>query len=164
MELLDKRIKNIVGVKSRNFIVLEPAKAITKQTCAHWKCQCKICGIIKVFPRNDILRGEIRCRCHAEYARLKRVAKLRNIKFTITDKEMWKLLTNQERKCALSGLSIVFKNARHKTASLDRIDSKKGYTIDNVQWVHKDINRMKSSLKQNYFIKLCKLIYENNEI
>ena len=44
------------------------------------------------------------------------------------------------------------------TASLDRIDSDGAYTIDNVQWIHKDINRMKSNLKQENFIEYCRLI------
>jgi hypothetical protein len=48
------------------------------------------------------------------------------------------------------------------TASLDRIDSSKGYCEDNVQWVHKDINRMKNTFDQDYFISLCKLIAENS--
>ena len=50
------------------------------------------------------------------------------------------------------------------TASLDRIDSLKGYTEDNVQWVHKHINFMKGSLSENKFIEYCKLIVKNNEL
>lgn len=42
--------------------------------------------------------------------------------------------------------------------SLDRIDSKKGYVVGNVQWVHKDINRMKNTFPQDYFIQVCKQI------
>ena len=47
------------------------------------------------------------------------------------------------------------------TASLDRIDSKKGYTIDNVQWVYKKINMMKQNYDQKEFVNLCCLIAEN---
>jgi len=49
-------------------------------------------------------------------------------------------------------------------ASLDRIDSSIGYVNDNVQWVHKDINMMKRIYTQEYFIYLCKLVSENNNI
>ena len=48
------------------------------------------------------------------------------------------------------------------TASLDRIDSKKGYIEGNIQWVHKDINRMKWAFNEDYFIKLCNNIYQYN--
>lgn len=46
----------------------------------------------------------------------------------------------------------------YNTASLDRIDSSKPYIIDNIQWVHKDINFMKRTYSHDYFIKLCKLV------
>lgn len=49
------------------------------------------------------------------------------------------------------------------TASLDRIDSTKGYTLDNIQWVHKHINVMKMDLDQEYFIKLCKLVTKKSK-
>jgi hypothetical protein len=44
------------------------------------------------------------------------------------------------------------------TASLDRIDSSKSYNKNNIQWVHKDVNKMKWAFNQNHFIKFCKLI------
>ena len=48
--------------------------------------------------------------------------------------------------------------ASSTTASLDRIDSSKGYVIGNVQWVHKDINIMKNKFDNQYFIDMCKKI------
>lgn len=42
-----------------------------------------------------------------------------------------------------------------KAASLDRIDSKRGYTEGNVQWVHKSVNLAKNSLSEVEFIMLC---------
>ena len=88
----------------------------------------------------------------------------RVIDFIITIEEAWDLFLRQDRKCALSGLQIEFAK-RHParghpthTASLDRIDSKKGYTLDNVQWVHKDVNKMKFDLGQDRFLELCQKI------
>lgn len=49
------------------------------------------------------------------------------------------------------------------TASLDRIQNDKGYIEGNVQWVHKDINRMKNIFEQNYFIDICKKIIETKQ-
>lgn len=54
--------------------------------------------------------------------------------------------------CVLSGMPISFKD---RTASLDRIDSSLGYTEDNVQWVHRDVNMIKKEYPQQYFISLC---------
>ena len=44
------------------------------------------------------------------------------------------------------------------TASLDRIDSNKGYIKGNVQWVHKDVNTMKMDHTQEEFIKICTMV------
>lgn len=80
---------------------------------------------------------------------------------TVTMQEAWELFMKQDRKCALSHWPIAFpkdRNPHGGTASLDRIDSNKGYTLDNVQWVHKDINRLKNAFDQDYFIQMCKAV------
>ena len=46
------------------------------------------------------------------------------------------------------------------TASLDRIDSSKGYIKGNVQWVHKEFNKMKLDLLDKEFIDICKLVHK----
>lgn len=77
----------------------------------------------------------------------------------ITKEFAWSLFLKQERKCALSGLSLTISND-HKinTASIDRIDSAKGYVENNIQWVHKHVNIMKNRFQQEYFIEMCKLV------
>lgn len=58
-----------------------------------------------------------------------------------------------------------FKNSSLQTASLDRIDSSKGYTIDNVWWIHKQLNWMKWDLTIDRINEIAGLILEryNNE-
>jgi hypothetical protein len=61
----------------------------------------------------------------------------------------------------LSGVDIFFGNQYDKdetTASLDRKDSGKGYTLDNVQWVHKRVNIMKNIISDMEFIEWCKKV------
>lgn len=66
------------------------------------------------------------------------------------------LYEEQDQVCALSGLSIGWsKVGWDHTASIDRIDNDIGYTIDNIQLVHKQINMMRGSLSIPEFIKLC---------
>lgn len=85
--------------------------------------------------------------------------------YNISNEYIWKLFLKQDRKCALSGLFIEFAKSTYirGTASLDRIDSSKGYIEGNVQWVHKDVNRIKSDISEDYFVELCKLITKNME-
>lgn len=77
-------------------------------------------------------------------------------------KDGWELFLKQNRKCALSGIELNFPEKEWGgTASLDRIDSSKGYTLDNVQWVHKDVNLMKNKMSNEEFINWCNLIANN---
>ena len=100
----------------------------------------------------------------AYWNRVKIGAKNRNHEFDITIQHIWELYIKQNRKCFLSGLDIGFidiwdsKLLHNQTASLDRIDNDKGYIIGNVQWLHKDINRLKHTFTQSDFIKYCKLV------
>jgi hypothetical protein len=96
--------------------------------------------------------------------RIERNAKVRNLTFDVSIENLWKLYEQQNGKCALTGLQIDFaeKTTDPNDASLDRIDSNKGYVIDNLQWVHKDINKMKMELDEKRFIELCKLVSNKN--
>jgi hypothetical protein len=79
-------------------------------------------------------------------------------------KYAWKRFLQQDRKCALTGLPLTINYSRltgdPHTASLDRIDSSKGYVRGNIQWIHKDVNMMKRIYDQGYFIEMCRLVAE----
>ena len=95
---------------------------------------------------------------------IKRNAKRKNIEYSVSKEYLWKLFEQQNKKCALSGQDLWFGRIHYPmetNASLDRIDSTKGYIEGNVQWVHKDVNKMKLNFKQEYFIELCKQIAAN---
>ena len=63
----------------------------------------------------------------------------------------------QGERCALSGVTLVMGD----NASVDRIDSDHGYTPENIQWVDKTINQMKSDLDQEEFINWCRKVADN---
>lgn len=62
----------------------------------------------------------------------------------------------------LTGWPIAFRPVGVKSgqtsASLDRIDSHQGYVLGNLQWVHKDIQRMKSDFSQERFLEVCSAV------
>ncbi len=121
------------------------------------------CGCLKkiVGPKNKCWagHGEISGR---HWSSIKNHAKSRKLGFKITIKDAWKQFEKQNRKCALTGQSLVFgdsqKEGTNKTGSLDRIDSTKGYDVNNIQWVHKIVNWMKSDLSEEKFIDLCTMV------
>jgi hypothetical protein len=89
------------------------------------------------------------------------------MEFNLTIKYLWDLYIKQDKKCALSGVILNFlKNDydRLHNASLDRIDSSKGYIEGNVQWVDKYINTMKGSKTDKEFIEWCQKVVKYNSI
>ncbi len=105
------------------------------------------------------------------WRRIQQGASSRNLELHITIEDAWNVYLQQNGKCAISGVDITLrgqeigissKQVHEKTtASLDRIDSSKGYTIDNIQWIHKDLNQMKSDRSMETFLYWIKTIYEN---
>lgn len=91
----------------------------------------------------------------------------RILEFSITKEFLWKLYLEQDKKCAYTKISIIIspnRDLKLTTASLDRIDSSKGYIEGNVQWVHKDVNKMKMDLNEDDFKYYCKLVNNNYKI
>lgn len=176
---------DIIGKKFGRYTVLKRvANKNTRQS--RWLCKCD-CGVLKEVKGLKLVRNEIKsCGCwkiekdHTNtwdwrgfgeislkyWNHFKKSAERRNYCFSITIEDAWKKFLSQKRMCALSGESICFvrnyHNQKLQTASLDRIDSKKGYTIDNVQWVHKDINKLKNNFEQQRILDICKNIFNSN--
>lgn len=104
---------------------------------------------------------------------LKRKAKERGLAFEVTSEQLWELFNKQKGLCALSGVPLVLEtkiNSQHNldrtthTASLDRIDNSKPYTIDNVQWIHKVLNHMRRQYSMEDYIEWCRRVayYQDN--
>lgn len=95
------------------------------------------------------------------FTRIREQARLREIAFNITIEDIWKLFLEQNKRCALTGTELHFQTTNKDTdgtASLDRKDSKLGYVEGNIQWVHKDINKMKNDFSVDTFVAWCKKV------
>ena len=161
-------------------VIKRASKQGGSKNSAYWLCSCS-CGNETIVSTGNLRAGLVKsCGClkhrkgadnpnwdgHKELSKslwssINRHAKDRNLKVKVTIEQAWNCYEKQGRKCALSGVPISFDlrpRSGNTTASLDRIDSTKGYTIDNIQWVHKDVNLMKLDMDQKEFIKWCKTI------
>lgn len=104
------------------------------------------------------------------YSYIKYCADIRNIPFETSLEFLWELFEKQKGFCALSGLKLVLLPAIKSsnvnwdiiTASVDRIDSSKGYTKENVWWVHKRINRLKNNYSLEELLYWSKLLLEKH--
>lgn len=100
------------------------------------------------------------------FSRIRKGAIDRNFEFNISIKDIWDKFIEQDRRCKLSGVLLMMaptgKTKKLQTASLDRINSKIGYDIDNVQWIHKHLNVMKWHLFNDDFINWCHAVSDYN--
>lgn len=81
-------------------------------------------------------------------------------------KEFTKSIKNkQDGKCALTKfpMTLVWGNGKKNiyNLSVDRIDSSKGYTKDNIQLVCAAANMMKGYMEYNELIHFCEAIIKN---
>jgi hypothetical protein len=186
-DIMTRRRQDIIGKKfgkwtvlSRTTHELPSGKPVFMATC---RCEC---GTVRDVVVAHLVRGNSRsCGCEkSHYLKLRgtgnakfngykdisgtiwnhirKGAAIRKIEFTVSIENAWQLYETQERKCALTRLPIKFDRfCAESTASLDRIDSSKDYTLDNVWWVHKDVNIMKNIYTVEYFVDLCRLVADN---
>lgn len=143
-----------------------------------WRCQCSCgnehvvrgshlnCGTITTCPdcsfrkrRNPNGVGDMSIHY---WNNVLRGAKRRDIKISISKEEAYEAFLKQDGRCALTGVSLIFPPRTNRpnlgNASLDRRDSKLGYTKENIQWVHKIVNRLKMDLEETELLKWCERI------
>jgi 5-methylcytosine-specific restriction endonuclease McrA len=71
-------------------------------------------------------------------------------------KQLMQLLKQQAYRCALSGIELT-----PETAVIDHkipVSRGGGNEIENLQWLHEDVNRAKGVLSQDQFLKVCRLV------
>lgn len=166
------------GLKVNKLTVVREGKS--NKTGVYWICRCD-CGVeleVSASQLNSANKRVIKtCGCERHlskitgtknisgtyYGHIKSSAKHRQIEFSITIEYLQKLWDKQNGKCYLSGIPIhlnLGKKYNWQSASLDRIDSSKGYIEGNVQWLHRDVNFAKHKKSCEDFIDLCETIID----
>lgn len=114
--------------------------------------QCEKCAHSDNMKKIKIKNGAIGELSKTEYTRYKRSAEKRGLEFAVSIEYLWNLFVEQKQICAITGdyISCI------KDASLDRIDSSKGYIEGNVQWVTKQANLSKHIMTMPELIEFCK--------
>lgn len=82
------------------------------------------------------------------------LAKTRGWDCDLTAKFLDSLWHEQDARCVYTG--VKFESV--DIASIDRIDSSRGYLCDNVQWVLREVNVMKLDMTHDRFLELCSMI------
>ena len=169
---------NLTGRVFNKLTVIGENLEYNKKQARRWNCQCE-CGNIRIASTSQLHGGWVyscsECIIHTPnhrqyvgdlgktyFSGVKHGAAKRNMICEISQQDAWSQFEKQNGKCALTGRDLTFKCNGEQTASLDRIDSTKGYTIDNIQWVHKDVNMMKNNFDDK-FIEWAKIITKYQE-
>lgn len=140
-----------------------------------WNCKCSCGNILKVRGIYMLTGKTKSCGCYHKDAMWKgygdisnsywysisKSAEKRGHEFLITKEYAWDIFLKQNRKCALTGLPLVFIRSyvtTKQSASLDRIENNKGYIEGNIQWVDKRVNCLKTKYSSKDFILICKCV------
>jgi len=187
---MNKNAANLLGQKFHNLTVTK-FLGLNKKSARIWECECDCGNQVTDLTTNALRTGKIKsCGClrseaakrrrtgtknipGAYFCSLRNSARKRDLELSVDIEYLQNLLEEQDFKCALSGRALVmnventyFLRKGEKplnTGSVDRIDSSLGYVEGNVQWIHKDLQSPKSSLTNQEFYELCKLVVENYE-
>lgn len=181
-----------IDVLGKTFGRLKCLKESGKDNHGHitWLCKCD-CGNEVVKAGTHLKNGYVvSCGCYKSdtikkirrkgtknisgsyFSSIRSNARHKNREFSLDINYLQNLLEQQNFQCAISGLNLIMeldnsfditKKQGINTASLDRIDSSKGYTVNNVQWVHVDVNRMKSNFSEDRFIEICNYVSNHNK-
>ena len=122
---------------------------------------CKKCNYTKCnsyrkqnLTRYREIRKKYRQTLKGRFDKWRSGAKHRGITFKLTLKDIQEI----PMICYYTGETLAFKPNEWNTASLDRIDSTKGYTKENVVLCCSDINFMKQKMTYEQFIRTCRKI------
>jgi hypothetical protein len=168
---------------NRKFNKLYVIERVYKDGVRYMKCKCD-CGNICFINPNSLYNNSpiVSCGCVSKSKRkyfgfggipdeaVKRVrdsARKRDLEYSITPEYMWEIFQKQNGRCVYTGYMLYFRHfdefngPQEQTASLDRIDSSLGYVVENVQWIYKNLQFMKSNMNESNFLQLISDIYAN---
>jgi len=163
--------EDLSGIKIGKLTALEKIKSRGR---FYYKCICECNNTVIIRSDNFKTNKNNHCGCgyfkgygqisFSFFTKIKKNALCHGRIFDIDIKYLDSIFQKQNGKCAYTNIEITLPRTSREssttTASLDRIDSSKGYIEGNVQWVHKRINIMKMELVEKDFIFWCNLVSE----
>lgn len=148
--VLDDLIKDDTGVKFKLKIKCDCGREEYKGVFNLFNnkyTSCKICRTVGLSSKYFIA---------SFLNRLKTTADVRNIEFNITLLQLDEIYEKQGGLCYYTGDKLVLPTPKKRSPlSVDRIDSSKGYTYDNVVLCIWEVNRAKHVMNIDDFIDMC---------
>lgn len=89
-------------------------------------------------------------------------AKDRSIPWELSQDHVHKII-KETKHCAISGRPVVLEVNHIDGSSIDRIDSSKGYTIDNVHVTSQVVNKARGEMSIADFVKMCQDVVNHQQ-
>lgn len=116
--------------------------------------QCEKCAQRERALQTTLTNGRVGDLTLTEHTRLRRSAEKRGYVFEVSIEYLWNLFQEQKQICAITGDYI----PSIDEASLDRVDSSKGYIEGNVQWVTYQANVSKHTMTMEQLYEFCRKV------
>ena len=153
----------------------------------YYNCKC-ICGNVRTVPATDLRNGGTRsCGClkrdslierhkktnpnrdsrYVLLSRYKYYATKRGLSFELDDETFYNIVQQPCVFCGDKNVTVVenrYGNYPFYFTGVDRIDSDKGYTADNVQPCCKMCNRMKMDHQEGFFLHHIEKVYKHSKL
>lgn len=167
-----KKFKDLTGKIFGRLTVTRFLRITEGRRMSIYECKCE-CGVVKEYERANLVRGyTLSCGCYNRDKQLsahgvasfthyirsyKNSAKKRNLVFELTEEQFREIIA---KDCCICGaepkeMSRKYKRIRSTPIlvnGIDRIDSTKGYTIDNIQPMCTSCNMAKSNMGDEEFL------------
>lgn len=180
---INKGLKLKIGTKFGKWTIISETIE-RKNNLTLWECQCK-CGKVSKVPLNNLMNGSSRqcSSCSKKqtgqmkrngykeisgqmWSEIKLKANNKKDIFEINIVDAWDLFVKQNKKCAISNMDIILTgypyDKNRTSATLITINPNLGYVKENIQWVHKNVAKMKGKLTLNELIDIAYHITVNN--
>lgn len=170
---MNSRVKNLVGKRNGNLTVISYNS--TRKNISYWNCLCD-CGKVTVvaasnlWPKKTSTCGTGFCKRMSDEDALSKIifrdyrhrAKYDEMEFTLTWEEVKSTISKHCYYCGCPPENTKTRMGRtHPYNGIDRIDSSKGYTQDNIRPCCGICNVMKLDLTETEFKNKIVNIYEN---
>lgn len=116
------------------------------------------CGVDYTAPIHSMLSSKAKNKIRYLLADIKRRAVAIGKDCKVDSKTFKELRLKQNDICQLTGVPVTWEPKKWNTGSIDRIDSSRGYTLDNIQIVLWPINMMKNDLTNDEALDIINLI------
>jgi len=172
-----KQSRKLVEVKCENCGILykKPASEYKRNLKLNRKNYCsRSCVGKQNHTHLNIYKGNVQSLIstnkidkYTPYRYYLKSVRRRSKEYNITLNDLHEQWVIQKGICPYSGIKLILsthskiERSPIYSASLDRIDSKKGYIKGNIQFTSRSLNYLKGELSHKETIKLCKIISQH---